>query len=260
MADLATLERAFAAALVARDVNDVDVSMFDGTPERVRARLGLYRGNVQANAVKALASAYPVVAKLVGDAFFGGLARAFAAVTPSTSGDLNEYGEGFAEFVAAFEPARDLGYLHDVARLDWRVHRAHYAADAAPLEVAKLATVSPERAGDVVLVLHPACAIVESPWPLARLWQIHQHDYDGAFDVDWHAAGGAVLVERAHWRVSVRALAAADAALLAACIERRTLGDALARAQAIDAAFDLDARLADWVGALVVVDAVLPDR
>src|SRR6266542_968985 len=81
MTDLATLERAFAATLVARMVGDADVSAFVGAPERVRARLGLYRGNVQANAVKALTNAYPVVAKLVGDDFMTGLARAFAAAT-----------------------------------------------------------------------------------------------------------------------------------------------------------------------------------
>ena len=258
MTDLATLERAFAAALVARKVDDADVSAFDGAPERVRSRLGLYRGNVQTNAVKALTNAYPVVAKLVGDGFMAGMACAFAAATPSTSGDLNEYGEAFADFISTFPPAAELAYLPDVARLDWRVHRAHYAADAAPLDLAKLAAVPPERMGDLRLVLNPACAVVESDWPLARLWQIHQRDYEGAFDVDWDAGGGAVLVDRPQWRVRVRAIEAASAAFLTGCVAGAPLADALSRAQAADRAFALDARLAEWVGERVIVDLTLP--
>jgi hypothetical protein len=256
MTDLAALERAFAAALVARDVADADVSAFAGETARVRARFGLYRGNVQANAVKALANAYPVVAKLVGEEFMNGLARAFAAATPSSSGDLNEYGAGFVDFVAAFEPAADLPYLADVARLDWIVHRAHYAADAPPLDVAKIAALAPERAGDVVLVLHPACAVLESRWPLARLWQIHQHDYEAEFAVDWDE-DGALLVERPRWRVRVRPLPAADAAFLRVCRDGAPIREALAAARASDPAFALDVRLPEWAASGVVVD-VLP--
>jgi hypothetical protein len=254
MADLAALERALAAALTARDVRDVDVSAFDGAPERVRARLGLYRGNVQANALKALANAYPVVAKLVGDDFFGGLAREFAAATPSSCSDLNEYGEELADFIAAFAPARELPYLCDVARLDWRVHRAHYAADAPLLDVAKLAAQPFDRADGARLVLHPACAIVRSPWPLARLWEIHQPDYDGAFDVDWDARGGAVIVLRPRWRVDVRPIDDACAALLSASLDGAPLAEAVVRALAVDRDFALDSHLADWVRSSIVVD------
>jgi hypothetical protein len=258
MADLAALERAFADALVARNLDDAEVSAFEGAPARVRARLGLYRGNVQANAVRALANAYPVVAKLVGDEFMTGMARAFAAATPSTSGDLNEYGEGFADFIAAFPPAAELPYLPDVARLEWRVHRAHYAADAGPLDSTKLAATPPERVGELRLALHPACAIVQSKWPLARLWQIHQRDYDGAFEIDWSDGGGAVLVDRPHWRVRVSAIDAASAEFLSACRGGVALADAVDRGQRVHAAFSLETRLAAWVESRVIVACELP--
>lgn len=260
MTDLATLERAFATVLTARDVGAADVADFVGAPERVRARLGLYRGNVQANAAKALANAYPVVAKLVGAEFFDGLARRFAATTPSTSGDLNEYGEALADFIVTFAPASELAYLPDVARLDWRVHRAHYAADAPALDLSKVANMSPDRMAELRPVLHPACSIVVSPWPLARLWEIHQNDYDGAFDVDWDAGGGAVLVERPHWRVRALAVDSASAAFLHACRDGASLAESLARALAVDREFALEARLAEWVGRCVVVDWALPEK
>src|SRR5437899_8989323 len=94
--DLATLERAFAAMLTTRTIDDADLATFIGSAARARDRLALYRGNVQVNARKALANAYPICARLVGDEFFDGLAFEYAAREPSTSGDLNEYGAGFS--------------------------------------------------------------------------------------------------------------------------------------------------------------------
>ena len=43
------------------------------------------------------------------------------------------YGDDFADFIAAFEPAPELPYLADVARLEAARTRAYHAADAAPL-------------------------------------------------------------------------------------------------------------------------------
>ncbi|ARM00254.1 hypothetical protein BOC59_09485 [Burkholderia pseudomallei] len=49
----------------------------------VRRRIGLYRGNVRANWRAALASAYPVLLALVGDAYFDALSIAYARAYPS---------------------------------------------------------------------------------------------------------------------------------------------------------------------------------
>ena len=179
MADLAMLERAFAAALTTRSVDAADVSMLAGPAERARRRLGLYRGNVQVNASKALGNAYPICAKLVGEEFFAGLAFEYAARAPSSSGDLNEYGAGFAAFLEGFAPVAQVPYLPDVARLEWCIHRAHYAADAPPVDIARLAAVSADRYDALTVALHPACALIESSWPLARLWVVHQPGFDG---------------------------------------------------------------------------------
>ena len=73
------------------------VVCFSGAREDAIDRLGIYRGNVVANAHKAIASAYPVVRKIVGEGFFEGLAREYLRPYPSTSGDLNAYGERLPE-------------------------------------------------------------------------------------------------------------------------------------------------------------------
>jgi len=207
--------------------------------------MAAYRGNVFGNWSQALAGAYPIVRKIVGEDFFRGLAREYALGHPSTSGDLNEYGARFAEFVGAFEHTRDLPYLPDVARMEWLAHRAYYARDPAPFELHGLDESSRLR-------LTPPCALLASGWPLARIWTVHQDDYEGAFDVDLRSGPDRILVHRPGWRVQVRSLAPGDYRFLSMIRANKTLGEALEAALAEDAALDVSLALARWVDAGVV--------
>jgi hypothetical protein len=253
--DLAAQLRDFANALAARTLAAADVKFAAGDPGLARRRFGLYRGNVQANVRRALVNAYPVVRALVGDEFFGGLADAYALAHPATEGDLNETGAAFADFLATFPHVAQLPYLPDVARLEWLVHRAHYARDAVPLDPARLAEVPPERLPDAVLALHPACALMVSPWPVATIWQVHQPSHEGEIAVDLDAGEERVLVYRPAWRVEVGAVTPAEHAFLARCVDGRPLAAAVEAAFAHDPAFDLQAHLAQWIADAVIVDA-----
>ena len=135
---LPELQRAFSAALEDAGCAEVAAQAFRGTVERNVARLAVYRGNVYANCTKALASAFPVVRKIVGEEFFEALAREFVHRHPSRSGDLNRYGDVFADFLAVFPHTADLPYLPDVARMEWLVHRAHFAEDPPALDLSFL--------------------------------------------------------------------------------------------------------------------------
>jgi hypothetical protein len=211
--------------------------------------LAVYRGNVFGNLTKALASAYPTVRKIVGAEFFEGLAREYACAHPSTSGDLNEYGERLPEFVAAFAPTQDLPYLPDVARMEWLAHRAYYAADATPFDVTKIFHSDPQALRPR---LAPACALLVSDWPLARIWVVHQDDHVGAVAVDLRSGPNRILVHRPRWRVQVRALAPGDYRFLESAQRGETLGEALEAAAGEDRAFDPSLALAGWVDAGVI--------
>jgi hypothetical protein len=143
MPELLALQQDFAAALRDAAATPRVARWLAGDATQVERRVAIYRANAAAAIAKALAAAYPVVRRVVGDEFFDGLARAFRCGTPSTSGDLGDYGAGFADFLAAFPPARALPYLCDLARLEWAAHRAYGAADAPPWEAGTLAAVAP---------------------------------------------------------------------------------------------------------------------
>lgn len=209
--------------------------------------MAVYRGNAFGNWAQALSSAYPIVRKIVGEDFFRGLARTYALAHPSTSGDLNEYGEQFVLFVGAFEHTRDLPYLPDVARMEWLAHRAYYAADGPGFDFPRIALSE-----NPVLRLTAPCALLASEWPLERIWTVHQDDYEGMIDVDLRSGPDRILVHRPGWRVQVRSLTPGDYRFLSMIRERKTLGEALEAALAEDAALDVSLVLARWVAAGVV--------
>lgn len=213
MSALGTVQREFMATLFAPD-------------EPADPRVGVYRRNVLANLGGALAATYPVVRRLVGQAFFDEAARRYALAVPSTSGDLNHYGAGFHAFLAGYAPARELGYLPDVARLEWSLHESEQAADASPLDVAALSSVDPGREGDVHLELHPAVRLVASAYPVLAIWEANQPDRDGT--PDRAPAAERVLVRRGEHGTAARLVDSAEWNLLAALRDGASL----------DAAFD----------------------
>jgi uncharacterized protein len=237
--ELAAWQSAFADALRGAPAG---ADEFAQAPDVVVRRLALYRGNVVANAVRALESAYPVARRIVGDEFFAALARAFWRVAPARSGDLNDYGEELAAFIDGFPPCADLPYLGDVARLEWQVHRAHFAADAEPFALQTLAAVP--DAGQVHLPFHPAAALVETMYQAAAIWRAHQSEAgDVALPARIEGAQHAV-VARPHFTVDVHAVDAAMFTWLSALRAGAVLAAATAAALAAAPTFDLARALA----------------
>src|SRR5260370_39578206 len=101
-------------------------------------RFAVYRNNEVAGLVKALLNKFPVVEKIVGEEFFAAMARAFVVERPPRSPVLAIYGDGFATFIAAFDPARELAYLADVARLEAARTRPYHAADGTAVDAGQL--------------------------------------------------------------------------------------------------------------------------
>jgi hypothetical protein len=141
--------------------------------------LAIYRASVAANFAAALAATYPVVRRLVGAHFFAEAARRFALAEPSRSGDLDEYGAGFADFLAGYPPAASLEYLADVARLEWACHECTRAPAAPAFDFAALSRVAPDRYDTLRLTLHPAVRLLESPHPIAAIHEANAPDRDG---------------------------------------------------------------------------------
>jgi hypothetical protein len=160
-------------------------------------RLNIYRNTFVTGVTKALRLTYPAVHRLVGADFFEGAAALFIAQHPPRAAYLDQYGAEFPEFLRNFQPAAALRYLADVARLEWAVSRAIHAADAAPLDLARLAALSPQDQGRVCFVPHPSVALLYADYPVDTIWRgVLDADDAALAGVDLDAGAVRLLVER----------------------------------------------------------------
>jgi len=223
---------AFAAALLA-PVPPASPAGLDGEAAR---RFRIWRNNVHAALTGALADAYPVVARLVGEAFFAATAREFVRAHPPRTSVLALYGAGFAEFLEGFPPAATLPYLPDVARLERACLEAMHAADAPPLDPASLAAAG-DRLADMRFRPHPAARLVRSAHPVVSIRAANQGDAPRA-RAEIAARPEAALVTRPALEVRVDALAPGAAAFADRLLAGDPAGAAWEAAAAADPGFD----------------------
>jgi hypothetical protein len=184
--------------------------------------VAVYRRAVRENRLAALAAAYPVVRRLVGEAFFREAVACYARAYPSTSGDLGLFGERMGDFLAGYPHAAALAYLGDMARLEWAVHESLCAADAPRLDFARLGELDPCRYAALRFTLAPSVRRVASPYSIHALWHANQPQHDGTAR---HDEPERVLVWRQDGAVQVAAVDEAEWEFL----------DGLARGEALAA-------------------------
>jgi len=259
MPSLLEIQRSMAAATLSGDVAALAaLSIVAGTIDPA-ARVDIYRNNVFGNYRKALAATFPVVRRLVGAAFFNAAVDACVRAHPSTRGDVNRYGGELPRFLADYAPARGLAYLPDVARLEWAIDQAAIAADAPPFDLVALAALPEDAHAALRFVLHPSARLVESAYPILRIWQVNQPSFEGSAGVDLDEGSDSLLVARGGRGVDIERLEPGAAALLRGLASGEPLASAARVATAAEPSFDLAAALRTYVGNHVLAGFVAPE-
>jgi Putative DNA-binding domain len=255
MTMVAPFETSFARALLSADqpIPHGVTAHNAAVPTR---RFAVYRDNVVTSLAAALRSRFPVVEKIVGEEFFAAMARTFVLERPPRTPWLAMYGDDFAGFIAAFEPARELAYLADVARLEAARTRAYHAADVAPADASEFAALDANAIAGLRVDLHPSLEIVRSSHPIVTIWAMNSGEQTLAPIENWR--GEDALVVRPHLDVEVRSLPAGGAAFLLALAEKRPLGEAAEVALADHPQFDLSCNLAGLIGWGLVRSGIPP--
>ena len=163
------------------------------TPEE---GLAIYRGSVVGKLNRSLRSIYPVCDRIVGEKFFDATAVEFIRRFPSISPDLGNYGAQFANFLANFEPAASLPYLPDVAHLEWHWHRIFNGEDTPPFDFQALGQIPPENWEALIFALPKNSALLQSSYPIHRIWQVNQPEYDGEATVNLDEGGIRIFLWR----------------------------------------------------------------
>ena len=244
MMALRELQHAFSEAVLADDADGI-TAQIAGDRLAPHARIGIYRRNLLGNLRGALRAVYPVVDRLVGERFFDHAADAYIQITPSSSGDVHQFGASFPGFLADFPAARSLVYLPDTARLEWHVHEAFHAADTAPLALDRLREVPPERYPQLTFLLGPACRLLCSDYPVHRIWAVNQPDtvdaQMGDVSVDLDEGPVRALISRPKFEVRIEPLGEGEYHWLTALAEGRSIGEAVECGLEKDPALDIAA-------------------
>lgn len=226
MPTLLDVQRAMRASLVDCD-DDAAAALLAESPDR----LNIYRNTFMVGVTKALRLAYPAVRRLVGGDFFDGAASLFIARCPPRAAYLDQYGADFPEFLSHFQPAATLAYLADVARLEWAVNRALHAADAVPLDLARLAALAPAEQARVAFVPHSSITLLRADYPADLIWRGVLSADDAALGaIDLNSGPVHLLVERLAAGVQVSCLEQPAWRFAGALCEGRPLEAALAEA------------------------------
>lgn len=255
MPSLLELQTAFAHALFDADEADVRAHIVaDG--KSAAERLAIYRNDIAHNYREALRDVYPVVERLVGEAFFAHAANRYLSRHRSRHGDLHAFGNQFATFLAGFGPAETLPYLPDVARLEWLIHESFHAADHPPLALDRLAAIAAADLPRLRFVLHPACRLLVSDFAVHLIWRANQPGADG--EVAQPGVPAHLLVRRKDYDVELEPVSAEEFRFLAACPAGQPLSAALAEAATPVGELDLQALLVRRVGDGTLADFRLP--
>jgi hypothetical protein len=232
---------------------DISRALLDperGVPHGIAARtaasserFAIYRNNVIAGLVGALRTRFPAVEKIVGVDYFAALARVFVSGHPPRSPVLLDYCDDFAAFLERFEPARELPYLADVARIESARVRAYHAADDTACAASDLASVPPVRLSHMRIALRDAVRVVRSPHPAVTIWAMNSGKQPLGEIADWR--GECALVVRPEREVIVQRIGESEAVFLTALLENAQLGTAVGHAREANPEFDTTRAIAN---------------
>lgn len=247
---LAALQTALAAAVTGRgDSAELEALIRPARGIPPAARLDAHRATVRDAHLGALDAAYPVCREVLGPKYWRRLLDAELAAFGDAGPDLNRYGAFLPELLARARTRRPelaaLGYLGELATLEWRVHEAGFAADDPPFDWAAFRAL--DDAGRERLRLAPSRAlrVLRFEHPVDELWRRH-HDGPPGWPPQVPVRCCVHRAER--FEVTVTRLDDGEAALLEALGTGRALGK-MPGAEGEDAAKRLFQMIEQgWVG------------
>lgn len=216
------------------------------------ARLQIYRNAVLATQVASLVTSFPAVERMLGTACFDGWATHYAAWHGSRSGNLQNLGDDFADYLLAQAELQPLDWLGPLARLDWLRQRCILAAEADALDALAMQTALLAAGDDPVLHLLPSVQALAAPFPLLDLWRYCESPETHQVDLQGGAQG--VLLWREDGQVAMRACTPAAAAFVLALTGGEPVSVAMAAAHAVDGDMTLPTLLGPVLAHVLIHD------
>lgn len=149
-----------------------------GDAPGAKGRLHIYQQAYVARLTAALRDNFGTVPRVLGDAAFDALARAYIAAHPSRQPSIRWFGDRLPAYMAARDDLVPHPALTDLARLEWALRGAFDAADADPLGADDLKRVPLASWPEMVFAFAPGVRLLSLDWNVGPVWRALQGDDD----------------------------------------------------------------------------------
>ena len=153
-------------------LNDIDAA----TAEEAAIRMAVYQNNYAHGMVQVLKDAYPVILRLVGDAFFSGLALEYAKAQPPQQATMQNYGADFPGYLAEHPACQELPFLSDVATIEYCYIQCFHGPEEASINLNHLLAEDEEQLVNVQFTQHPNSYLLASDYPALDIWYANLDD------------------------------------------------------------------------------------
>ncbi len=190
------------------------------------SRLAVYRDGYPSRIAESLQDTYPALFNILGQGSFRNLVRRYLGATDVRHYRLAEVGLDLPAYCIDDALTKDLGFLPDLALLEWRLLEAFHAHLESPVAPQSITALSAEQWETVRFDFQKACSVVESAWPVHDLWSARETPRD-AIDLDLEDRPQSCLVFRRGDEVACERIPAGEAQLTRSLVEGSTLSDAV---------------------------------
>lgn len=230
----------------ARACNALAGQLGDNTKISKDQALGVYQNNCHGARLATLQQTYKVCCQLIGETAFHHTASLYIANTPSTTHDLNYYGDNFPTHLASLNDnvnTKKLNYLGDMAKYEQLIHELYYAQSPQACDQA-IATSSNV---DALLVgIAPHCRLFSSSYPIVEIWAMHEENNVREIDASVRKQQYYLLCRNADFLIAPYALDKAEYQLIMEISSRpMRLTNFVAQAESLS--IELDMLLPLWI-------------
>jgi hypothetical protein len=189
-------------------------------------RVDIYANMYFYRVLDVLKEDFPATLATIGPDRFHNLVTSYLIVHPPAHFSIGQAGRHLADFLCDYPLREDFPFIPDLARLERALIESFHAADAAPLDAARMRVTPPEQWPAVRLKLHPTIVMLPLQWNVS---EILKQVEDGEQPHSPTEREAVVLVWRNGNRVFYRAIDAIEHDALV------TMGDGTTFAEVCDA-------------------------
>lgn len=142
--------------------DDILSELTGGASDQSKRRLHIYHSGYRSRMNEALQSAFEQTWAYLGDDAFDAICTRYTETNPSHSPNLGDHGRNFPRFLQ--QALSSDPEIAELATMDWRLHSAFDAPNAAILTGEQLANVGEAQWASLGFVFHPSVSLAQFEW------------------------------------------------------------------------------------------------